>query len=156
MNIERLTMLQTLLTTYSSGKWYGGEPFEQNSFLCFKWPKKNKVSFNLQYFLSRRKSGEYLACAAGIAMLDKNFNALGFTCEGRVPVYKDEAGYKAVSKFFDIDMEVTKVLFSPLSYSSDCYKDPIWFLLRLDWLIHNSAGDSAKFLKSYATFGEVL
>jgi hypothetical protein len=155
MNIERLTMLQTLLATVGNGKWYGGEPFEYHKFLGFKWPKKSKVNYNIGYWFSKRKNG-YASCAIGHAMLDKNFQALGFTHGGNLmtPEFEGSKGFAAVCAFFDINQDTATLLFSPMSYSTDCWKDPLFVTLRLDWLLHNAHGNEDKFKADIKTYGK--
>lgn len=159
MNVERMKMLQTLITTVSDGKWYGGETFAYHNFLGFKWPKKNpKIDFNLACWFSKRKRG-YAACAIGHAMLDKNFIDQGFTFNEpgvMVPSFEGKLGYDAIEAFFEIERKTATTLFSPYSYSTDCYKDPIWFLLRIDWLLHNSRCDEHNFKLDFHKYGKDL
>lgn len=158
MNIERLTMLQTLLTTVGDDKWYGGEPFAYHNFLGFKWPKKYKLKYNLCYWFSNRHSG-YNACAIGHAMLDKNFIAQGFKFSSpgmMVPEFEGSKGFAAICAFFDINEATAVALFSPSSYSLDCCKDPLWVTMRLDWLLHNAHADEDKFMADLKTYGKEL
>ena len=157
MNVERLQMLQDLITRVSDGKWYGGEPVRHHNFLGFKWPKKNDIQFNLGFWFSARKRGD-AACAIGHAMLDKNFRALGLTPSKKsmTPQFEGKMGFEAVCAFFEIEKKTAILLFSPMSYSQDNWKDPIWFLLRLDWLLHNAHCDEEKFKLDFATYDGMI
>ncbi|MNN91236.1 hypothetical protein D3C81_2093190 [compost metagenome] len=91
-------------------------------------------------------------------MLDKNFQALGFnhSKRGMVPQFEGKLGFDAVCAFFDITPKTATLLFSPLSYSQDNWRDPIWFLLRLDWLLHNAHCDEDKFKLDYEQYGKLI
>lgn len=157
MNIERLQMLQDLITRVSDGKWYGGEPVHHYNFLGFKWPKKNNIKYNLAYWYCKSRSGNE-ACAIGHAMLDKQFNELGFNYSrsGMMPSFEGKVGFTAIEKFFDINIDTALMLFHASSYSTDCQRDPLWFLMRLDWLLNNAHCNEDTFKLHYKAYGKAI
>lgn len=87
--------------------------------------KDNGVRFDLRTWMKtnvkiKKKGGAWCgtaACAIGLAMLDKNFQAIGFGIDTNGgPAYDVARGTKAVCQLFDIPFSAVDYLFMPASY----------------------------------------
>jgi hypothetical protein len=90
--------------------------------------KDNGVRFDLRTWVLKKakikkKSTNWCgtaACAVGLAMLDKNFQAVGFGQDqpiiNPVPTFKGRVGNGAVAELFDIGFAAVEYLFMPSSY----------------------------------------
>lgn len=58
----------------------------------------------------------FAACAMGWATQIPSFRRAGLLIAGRTPVFKDELGFDAAEKFFDIDAYTSRYLFHGPSY----------------------------------------
>ena len=159
MNRDRLLLLQKMLNEISEHQWKP-EPFSYYHlpYLLFKLKvyRKTNLAFNIKYWCSKGNNG-WTACAVGHAMLDKRFTALGLKrTDTLIPEYNGKYGMRAAAAFFEIDIETAMILFAPTSYSTDCYPNPIYVSLRIDWLIENDRCNANRFKNSFNKYGKVL
>lgn len=76
------------------------------------------------------------ACAVGWACTIPEFRNAGlYMTQRNAPAFEALEGYEAVSRFFEIDADKTRWLFSPVPYSIEEYKDPAAVATRIRELL---------------------
>lgn len=114
MNIERLTLLKTMLTEVREGTW---RPTRFTGYKISLMPD-TPINFDMTVWAGPNPhSCGFAACALGHACLDPRFNAQGLALEHfGAPIFNGAPNINAATNFFEIDYPTARYLFIPDTY----------------------------------------